>query len=191
MEYCKVPDCDNQIKVKKWQLCSTHYNRHIEGKPLVARNRQSPNEIRIKGDVAEMDVYAKDNSVAYTTIFDASRVNQVREINRWGYVSRDNRRWGPYVVRHGKGGETKIVYLHRHLMRPIPKGMWVDHISGDTLDNRASNLRICKPEENVWNQRQQVGILLVKGRYRAQISREFDAYEEALEQRLAWEDGRI
>ena len=39
------------------------------------------------------------------------------------------------------------VHLARLLMQP-PEGLQVDHINGDTLDNRRMNLRICTPAEN-------------------------------------------
>jgi hypothetical protein len=42
--------------------------------------------------------------------------------------------------------------MHRHLMNN-PKGMFVDHINHDTLDNRRSNLRICTKTQNDYNRR--------------------------------------
>jgi len=42
--------------------------------------------------------------------------------------------------------------LHRYIMY-AKKGEHVDHINGDTLDNRKENLRICKHKENLKNQR--------------------------------------
>lgn len=42
--------------------------------------------------------------------------------------------------------------LHREIMR-CPKNMVVDHINGDTLDNRKNNLRICLHKENCKNQK--------------------------------------
>lgn len=45
---------------------------------------------------------------------------------------------------------SKIVSIHRFIMN-CPEDMVVDHINGDTLDNRKSNLRICTQQENSLN----------------------------------------
>jgi hypothetical protein len=47
-------------------------------------------------------------------------------------------------------------YLHRAIMN-CPKSMVVDHINGNTLDNRKSNLRICSKKENQYNQKKHKG----------------------------------
>jgi hypothetical protein len=54
-----------------------------------------------------------------------------------------------YARRHSSKG---VVVMHRQIMNP-PKGMVVDHINGNGLDNRRCNLRICTPAENVRNRR--------------------------------------
>ena len=40
--------------------------------------------------------------------------------------------------------------LHRYLLN-APKGLVVDHINGDTKDNRIENLRLCTQKENLQN----------------------------------------
>jgi hypothetical protein len=52
-----------------------------------------------------------------------------------------------YASRHSDG---RIVYMHREIMH-TSEGMETDHINGDVLDNRRSNLRICTRKENARN----------------------------------------
>ena len=50
-----------------------------------------------------------------------------------------------------KDKDKRLVYLHRLLMQP-KKGQVVDHLNGNMLDNRRSNLRVCTQRENMCNQ---------------------------------------
>ena len=52
-----------------------------------------------------------------------------------------------YAARTHKG---RAIWMHRQIMKP-PKGMVVDHINGNGLDNRRCNLRICTQLENAQN----------------------------------------
>lgn len=47
-------------------------------------------------------------------------------------------------------------YVHRLILEP-KEGEVVDHINGDPLDNRRSNLRICTVQENSCNQKTRLG----------------------------------
>jgi HNH endonuclease len=52
---------------------------------------------------------------------------------------------GYYCMRRTGTGGT--MYLHRYLL-DAPKGLTVDHINHDTLDNRQSNLRLVTNQKN-------------------------------------------
>lgn len=71
----------------------------------------------------------------------------------------------------------KNIRLHRLLVN-APASAYVDHINGNTLDNRRANLRVCTPGQNMANSRlssnnrtgfKGVGWNARKQRFRAQI----------------------
>lgn len=86
-------------------------------------------------------------------------------------------RW--YCNNHGYAMRCsrKRVSLHR-LVMGAPDGFDVDHINGDTLDNRKSNLRICSRSQNMANRKTNKnnktgykGVCLDNGRIRAFIKK--------------------
>ena len=85
-----------------------------------------------------------------------------------------------YAFRNVKAGpgKTKMVSMHREIMRP-PGHLLVDHRNNNTLDNRRANLRLASHSENSYNRpktkakttSQYIGIYLEKrtGRWTVKI----------------------
>jgi len=98
---------------------------------------------------------------------------QYWRVNAEGYVCRAG--WDPVTKKRPH------VALHREIMGLKPgDGLTVDHIDGDKLNNRRSNLRVCTIGENKCNQvgrrngRQFKGVTFIKrlGKWQAQIQRD-------------------
>jgi len=66
-----------------------------------------------------------------------------------------------YACRTERG---RTILMHREILR-APKGMIVDHIKSDTLDNRRSRLRLCSQAQNRYNSRPAGGRSGYKGVY--------------------------
>lgn len=70
---------------------------------------------------------------------------------------------------------SKKISLHRLIMN-FPKGMVIDHINRNTLDNRRENLKVCTIQQNLQNQKRLnnrtgfTGVAIAyKGKFSAQI----------------------
>ena|SRR5947208_2399006 len=52
----------------------------------------------------------------------------------------------------GQGKDRHTIFMHNMVLWS-PRGLEIDHINGDTLDNRRTNLRIVTHKENMRNQK--------------------------------------
>ena len=113
----------------------------------------------------------------YEALIDECDVSDVQEY-KWfanNVASLNRKLKKSYIYPSSRLGlQRGYVYLHRFIME-APKGMTVDHINGNTMDNRRANLRVCTIRENACNREahrsgKRVGTYRTKnGKYTARI----------------------
>lgn len=136
----------NFIKAANMYLCRKHreqFMRFGEFKDSNSRGVFDSNEIRILEDYAEIDTYDSYGNIVETYIVDKDEVIKLEKY-KWRTVYKKDK---PYLFTGNQKKER--IYFHRLVMNN-PE-LQVDHISGNTLDNRKENLRIVSIQDNMKN----------------------------------------
>lgn len=145
MNVCKVCGItENETKVYK-DLCRKHYLQIKRHGHILTRTIYDTNEISIENNIATMNLYDKKGNKVAETIFDSKHVDKVKKY-KW-YLRTHKNNSLKYVM--GTINSKKI-FLHRFILN-TPSNKVVDHINGNTLDNRESNTRICTQANNSKN----------------------------------------
>lgn len=103
--------------------------------------QRTPRPFIIEGPLAKipLGIDAKDGYA----IIDADLVTETLEAYKWSLSGNG------YPATNITGGR---LHLHSYIMKDQRKeGLFVDHINGDRLDNRRSNLRIVTKQQNSMN----------------------------------------
>lgn len=102
--------------------------------------------------MAEMDCYDAQKNVVATTVFDIDDIPLVSKY-RWRSTIKGTKLTSTYVVTNIKAkGHVEVIYFHRLIMN-APKGIEVDHIDGNPLNNQKSNLRFATRSQQLMNTR--------------------------------------
>ena len=103
------------------------------------------NTYRIMPDEKTCEVFFNDGS---SFLIDAEDLDRI-SVMSWS----KGKRGYPisHLSRKSKTGK-RAVCLHRVLIQ-CPPNYDIDHISGDKMDNRKSNLRVCTHQQNMFNQK--------------------------------------
>lgn len=147
-EVCHISSYEKAVSYRKkfgMCLCAKHnhqYQTYGEFKDSNPRGVFDDNEIRLKDSFAEIDTYNQFGNVVETYLIDTDDVSKLKG-HKWRTVYRNDK---PYLFTGNQKKER--IYFHRLV---LPTNNQVDHISGDTRDNRKSNLREVTIQENMLN----------------------------------------
>lgn len=149
---CIIPGCENRIGGGKRGMCKKHYTRWLRhGDPEATFHQK--NDYEVCGEITVLFIRREDGTVMEALIDTEDLPLVLKAPNRWtaSYRSKHDL-W--YVVTdiRTEDGSRKRVYLHRWILNP-PENMVVDHINGNGLDNRKSNLRVVTQAQNNQNRR--------------------------------------
>lgn len=176
MKKCCVEGCEKKHYAKGY--CSKHYTQ-IRRYGEISRTKYDKNEIILYENHAEVIIYNNECHEVGKVLIDLDDVERVKQ-HKWFFTG------------HGYIVNSDYQKIHRFITN-CPKGMEVDHINHNKLDNRKENLRICQHQENncnkgliktntsgvtgvTWDKTRQKWIAHIKGK---NLGR-FDTKEEAI-----------
>lgn len=136
MQECSVEGCCCEIFTRG--VCKKHY-RLMRMSGEIKRTRYDKNEVINCGDHAVVylyDVFGNKKAETKISVEDIDIVSKLK----WGMTG------AGYA--HGSLLNGKKILLHRYILET---GNEVDHINGDKLDNRRSNLREATSSQNKMN----------------------------------------
>ena len=146
MAKCKVEGCGGVVY--RSGFCNKHNLQMRRHGRILERTVYDPNEFIFREDGCYIQLYDQKGNRTEKTIIDHSDYLLVRD-HKWHLFLAGGKE-NPEVryVRSKINGE--FFYLHQFLMG-TRNG--TDHKSGNALDNRRSNLRLCTQGENTCNQK--------------------------------------
>lgn len=97
-----------------------------------------------------VEVTLSKGMVAVIDDEDADRVLS----HKWSVSVKKGKQFYAYRTIKLESGKSTAIYLHMFLLGlSRGDGFLVDHVDGDTMNNRRSNLRVATPAQNSWNKR--------------------------------------
>ena len=104
---------------------------------------KSPNRIDFVDNAPVLHIESRTYG-DMAVLISAQDVDRVRT-RTWRVAYRNK-----FYVESGTRALGTHMFLHRFVLE-APEAFYVDHINGNTLDNRRDNLRLVTHQENLWN----------------------------------------
>ena len=130
--------------------CNKHLIQMNRYGKILKRTIYDSNEYILHKNYAEILMYDKNGEIKGITKVDLDKVDDLKQYKI--YCKLHNTKW--YATINMKDG--KKIRLNRYLLGLTNLNNYtckcvVDHINGDSMDNRICNLRICTQQENMAN----------------------------------------
>jgi hypothetical protein len=134
---CPIENCEN--KAYNQTICKKHwYQVNKFGQPVTTHFDQR--ELIEEDDHLKVQLWNKNGLVTYALIDkEDAWINE----HKWNYSDTGYAQTGSHSQK-----------MHRLIMK-VTKDQTIDHINGDKLDNRKSNLRLCTIADNNYNRGKQ------------------------------------
>lgn len=145
---CEV--CENQAfaRFHEQPLCKRHYMQMYHNGKFLDRTIFEPNKWELFEDHAICVTYNKKGVANSIVKVDLDKVEELRQFKIYCRLN-NGKRYACISI-----GGRKIL-LHRYLMgihnNEYTLSTTIDHMNGDSLDNRMANLRICPQRDNMKN----------------------------------------
>lgn len=169
---CKIQNCDRLgqlINGKRYftkGYCKSHYRKHLLGVNLYEPYMGDSRPAIIDGNIAKIPL-GVGSKQGYSIVD-----------SRYAYLAD---KYHFYIDGNGYAVsriQNSRILLHHLIIGRPEKGMYVDHINRDRLDNRAENLRVVTMQQNNFNRRKNSngackykGVFFSKGKYWASIAK--------------------
>lgn len=140
-------ECFKKIRMGGYTLCSKHMHQlHKYGKFLdnIQRTNSDLNDYEIKGDLVYFNLYNQKNEKIGQFFIDLDDIEKVK-YKKWR-LSAGHVITGQPAKKQQKELSHVILSIDK-----LEKGIVVDHIDGNSLNNTKVNLRICTQGENTLN----------------------------------------
>lgn len=142
--------CENQAfaRFNGQPLCKKHYMQMYHNGRFLDRTIFDPNRWELFEDHAICITYSKNGTANGIVKVDLDKVEELKNFKIY-CRSNNGKKYACLTLNNRK------VLLHRYLMgihdEEYTLRITVDHINGDSLDNRLTNLRICSQGDNMKN----------------------------------------
>lgn len=141
--------------------CRKHYLQLTRHGSIQERTIYDPNEYVMHDNYVEIKCFNKNKEYCGSTLIDTDIFPEIRKHKIYIRTS-GNKPYAAFSGIESEVGAGRKYFLHRYVMQihdsKFSIDAVVDHINGNSLDNRASNLRICTQQENSFNNRGKSGV---------------------------------